>query len=107
MNKLYRAAERAVNQSLRLRPRERFLLVTDTAKLDIAEALAFWAGKAGAETTTYLMTRNPSADRRAHPPPPRGGRTGRRHRLRPRVPGPREALPGLPGQDRQDSLPDR
>jgi len=56
MDKLYRAAERAVNQSLRLRPHERFLLVTDTAKLEIAEALAFWAGKAGAETTTYLMT---------------------------------------------------
>ena len=56
MDKLRKAAERAVRQSLRLRPGERFLLVTDTAKLEIAEALAFWAKRAGAETTTYLMT---------------------------------------------------
>jgi aminopeptidase len=56
MNRLYQAAERAVLQSLRLRPGERFLLVTDTAKLEIAEALAFWAKRVGAETTTYLMT---------------------------------------------------
>ncbi len=56
MNRLYKAAERAILQSLRLRPGERFLLVTDTPKLEIAEALAFWAKRAGAETTTYLMT---------------------------------------------------
>jgi len=56
VNGLYEAAERAIRQSLRLRPGERFLLVTDTAKLEIAEALAFWAKRAGAETTTYLMT---------------------------------------------------
>jgi leucyl aminopeptidase (aminopeptidase T) len=56
MDKLYKAAERAILQSLRLRPGERFLLVTDTAKLEIAEALAFWAKRVGAETTTYLMT---------------------------------------------------
>jgi leucyl aminopeptidase (aminopeptidase T) len=56
MDKLYRAAERAVRESLQLRPGERFLLVTDAAKLKIAEALAFWAKRAGAETTTYLMT---------------------------------------------------
>jgi len=55
-NRLYRAAERAVRDSLRLRPGERFLLVTDAAKLEIADALAFWAKQAGAEVTTYLMT---------------------------------------------------
>ena len=55
-DKLHRAAERAVTQALRLRPKERFLLVTDKQKLEIAEALAFHAKKAGAETTTYLMT---------------------------------------------------
>jgi len=53
---LYKAAGKAIRQSLRLRPGERFLLVTDTAKLEIAQALAFWAKRAGAETTTYLMT---------------------------------------------------
>jgi leucyl aminopeptidase (aminopeptidase T) len=55
-NKLYSAAERAVKQALRLRPRERFLLVTDRQKLEIAEALAYYAKQVGAETTTYLMT---------------------------------------------------
>jgi len=55
-NKLDAAAERAVNQALRLKPGERYLLVTDTPKLEIAEALAFHAKKAGAEVTTYLMT---------------------------------------------------
>lgn len=55
-DKLYKAAERAVTQALRLKPKERFLLVTDRQKMEIAEALAFWAKKAGAETTTYLMT---------------------------------------------------
>ncbi len=55
-NKLYSAADRAINQALRLRPGERFLLVTDTQKLEIAEALAYYAKRAGAETTTYLMT---------------------------------------------------
>jgi len=54
--KLYAAAERAVRQSLKLKPGESFLLVTDEAKLEIAEALAHHAKKAGAETTTYLMT---------------------------------------------------
>jgi leucyl aminopeptidase (aminopeptidase T) len=56
MNALYAAADRAVNQALRLRRGEKYLLVTDTQKLEIAEALAFHAKKAGAETTTYLMT---------------------------------------------------
>jgi len=55
-NKLYSAADRAINQALRIRPGERFLLVTDTQKLEIAEALACYAKRAGAETTTYLMT---------------------------------------------------
>jgi len=55
-DKLYQAAERAITQALKLRPKERFLLVTDRQKMEIAEALAFWAKKAGAETTTYLMT---------------------------------------------------
>ena len=55
-NKLYAASDRAVNQALRLRPGEKFLLVTDRQKMEIAEALAFYAKKAGAETTTYLMT---------------------------------------------------
>jgi leucyl aminopeptidase (aminopeptidase T) len=56
MIKLFQAAERAVNQSLKIRPGENFLLVTDKQKMEIAEALAYWAKKAGAETTTYLMT---------------------------------------------------
>ena len=55
-NKLYSAADRAVSQALRIRPGEKFLLVTDRQKMEIAEALAYWAKKAGAETTTYLMT---------------------------------------------------
>jgi leucyl aminopeptidase (aminopeptidase T) len=54
--KLDKAAERAITQALRLKRGESFLLVTDEAKLEIAEALARWARKAGAETTTYLMT---------------------------------------------------
>lgn len=56
MNNLYEAAEKAIKQSLRLRKGERFLLVTDKQKMEIAEALAFWAKECGAETTTYLMT---------------------------------------------------
>ncbi len=56
MIKLYEAAGRAVNQSLKLKKGERFLLVTDKQKLEIAEAMAYWAKRAGAETTTYLMT---------------------------------------------------
>lgn len=56
MDKLYQAAEKAVKQSLVLKPGEPFLLVTDTPKLQIAETLAFWAKEADAETTTYLMT---------------------------------------------------
>jgi leucyl aminopeptidase (aminopeptidase T) len=55
-DKLALAADRAVNGALRLRPGEKLLLVTDTPKLEIAEALAFSAERAGAEVTTYLMT---------------------------------------------------
>jgi leucyl aminopeptidase (aminopeptidase T) len=55
-NRLYAAADRAVNQALRLKRGERYLLVTDRPKMEIAEALAFHAKRAGAETTTYLMT---------------------------------------------------
>jgi leucyl aminopeptidase (aminopeptidase T) len=55
-NQLDAAADRAVNQALRLKPGEKFLLVTDKSKLEIAEALANRARKAGAEVTTYLMT---------------------------------------------------
>jgi aminopeptidase len=55
-NKLAAAAGRAVNGALRLKPGEKLLLVTDTAKLEIAEALALAARTAGAEVTTYLMT---------------------------------------------------
>ncbi len=55
-DKLHQAADRAVNQALRLRKGEKFLLVTDAQKLEIAEALALCAKRAGAETTTYLMT---------------------------------------------------
>jgi len=54
--KLSQAADKAVNQALRLKPGEKFLLVTDRQKLEIAEALAYQAKRAGAETTTYLMT---------------------------------------------------
>ena len=56
MDKLFQAAKKAVNQSLCLRPGEHFLLVTDEEKMEIAEALAYWAKKAGTETTTFLMT---------------------------------------------------
>ena len=56
MDKLLKAAENAITNSLALKKGERFLLVTDKQKLAIAEALAHWAGRVGAETTTYLMT---------------------------------------------------
>ncbi len=55
-NRLQKAAEKAINQSLRLRKGEKFLLVTDKQKMEIAEALAYWAKECRAETTTYLMT---------------------------------------------------
>jgi aminopeptidase len=54
--RLFQAAEKVVKQSFKLHRGENFLLVTDIQKLGIAEALAYWAKEAGAETTTYLMT---------------------------------------------------
>ena len=56
MNPLTKAAEKAVRHSLRLQKGEHFLLVTDRQKMEIAESLAYWAKRSGAETTTYLMT---------------------------------------------------
>ena len=56
MSKLSQAAEKAIKQCFRMREGENFLLVTDTQKMEIAEALAYWAKEVGAETTTYLMT---------------------------------------------------
>jgi leucyl aminopeptidase (aminopeptidase T) len=56
MGKLMSAAKRAVVQSLKMKKGEKLLLVTDRQKLKIAEALAYWAKKSGAEVTTYLMT---------------------------------------------------
>jgi leucyl aminopeptidase (aminopeptidase T) len=56
MDKLTRAAWRAVTGALKIKKGEQVLLVTDRQKMPIAEALAHWCGKAGAETTTYLMT---------------------------------------------------
>jgi aminopeptidase len=53
--RLFQAAEKVVKQSFKLRRGENFLLVTDIQKLEIAEALAYWAKEAGAETTSYLM----------------------------------------------------
>jgi leucyl aminopeptidase (aminopeptidase T) len=56
MDELFQAAEKAIVQALALKKEEQFLLVTDKQKLEIAEALAYWAKQVGAETTTYLMT---------------------------------------------------
>lgn len=56
MNKLYKAAEKAVKKSLKIKKGEKVLLVTDKQKMSIAEALAYWCQKTGSETTTYLMT---------------------------------------------------
>ncbi len=56
MDELYQAAEKAIVQALALKEGEQFLLVTDKHKMEIAEALAYWAKEVGAETTTYLMT---------------------------------------------------
>ncbi|OGD28348.1 MAG: hypothetical protein A2Y56_11565 [Candidatus Aminicenantes bacterium RBG_13_63_10] len=56
MTKLARAADKAIRGSLRLKRSDRFLLVTDTGSLKVAEALAGAARAAGAETTTYLLT---------------------------------------------------
>lgn len=56
MNKLYQAAQKAINDCLRVKRGENLLLVTDRQKMNIAEALAFWAKKKKADVTTYLMT---------------------------------------------------
>lgn len=56
MNKLYKASKKAINDSLKVKKGEKVLLVTDKPKMPVAEALAYWCKKAGAETTTYLMT---------------------------------------------------
>ncbi len=54
--KLLSAAEKAIKYALKLKEGENFLLVTDKQKMEIAEALAYWAKEVGAEVTTYLMT---------------------------------------------------
>ncbi len=56
MDKLYSAAKRAVQNSLKIKKKESYLIITDRQKMRIAEALAFWAKKSGVEVTTYLMT---------------------------------------------------
>jgi hypothetical protein len=56
LNKLERAAKRAIVQSLKVKKGEKLLLVTDRQKMKIAEAFAYWAKRANAEVTTYLMT---------------------------------------------------
>lgn len=56
ITKLLSAGEKAIKQSLKIKKGENFLLITDKQKMEIAEALAFWAKEVGAETTTYLMT---------------------------------------------------
>jgi len=56
MTELYLAAKKAIYDGLRLKKGENLLLVTDKKKMNIAEALAYWADKKKAEVTTYLMT---------------------------------------------------
>jgi aminopeptidase len=56
MNPLDRAAEKAVKHSLQLKKGEHFLLISDRQKMEIAERFAYWAKRAGAETTTFLIT---------------------------------------------------
>ena len=56
MDKLFTAAKKAINDSLKVKKGERVLLVTDKPKMNIAEALARFCKEAQAETTTYLMT---------------------------------------------------
>ncbi|MBD3180006.1 MAG: hypothetical protein GF417_10620 [Candidatus Latescibacteria bacterium] len=56
MNSLYKAARKAVNDCLKLKKGENLLLVTDKKKMQIAEAVAYWAGEKKAQVTTYLMT---------------------------------------------------
>ena len=56
MDKLAAAAKQAILGALKIKKGEEVLLVTDRQKMKLAEAFAFWCKKAGAETTTYLMT---------------------------------------------------
>ncbi len=56
MTKLLRAGKNSIVNALKIKKGEKVLLVTDRQKMPIAEALAYWIKKAGAETTTYLMT---------------------------------------------------
>ncbi|MFO7915944.1 MAG: aminopeptidase [Candidatus Krumholzibacteriales bacterium] len=56
MNRLQKAARKAVNDCLKLRKGENLLLVTDRKKMQIAEAIAYYAGEKGGQVTTYLMT---------------------------------------------------
>ncbi|MBN2070234.1 MAG: aminopeptidase [Candidatus Krumholzibacteriota bacterium] len=56
MDKLTSAAKKAVYDAMKVRKGENLLLITDRQKMKIAEALAFWGKKKGAEVTTYLMT---------------------------------------------------
>lgn len=56
MDRLYSAAKKAIVNSLKLKKKEKLLLVTDRQKMRIAEAFAFWAKKSGSEVTAYLMT---------------------------------------------------
>ena len=56
MDKLMSAAKQAVTGSLKVKKGENFLIVTDLQKMKIAEALAYWGKKRGAEVTTYMMT---------------------------------------------------
>ncbi len=56
MDKLLSAGKRAILQALKIKKGENVLLVTDKQKMRVAEALAYWMKKAGADTTTYLMT---------------------------------------------------
>lgn len=56
MDKLLSAGKRAILQALKIKKGEKVLLVTDKQKIRVAEALAYWMKKAGADTTTYLMT---------------------------------------------------
>jgi leucyl aminopeptidase (aminopeptidase T) len=56
VDRLLSAGKRAILQALRIKKGEKVLLVTDKQKMRVAEALAFWMKKAGADVTTYLMT---------------------------------------------------
>ena len=56
MDKLIGAGKNAILNALKIKKGEWVLLVTDKQKMPVAEALAYWCKKVGAETTTYLMT---------------------------------------------------